>query len=180
MSITAKKSTVEIIHLIDSPFYTKKTRYLTVMGSTRTFDLLVSTRFYPAVVPADGSLISLTVTTDEISKKVEEYRGDYNQIVTAELYETREKNNFVTYGHVFKHQVPEKLFQAYLYFMNFKIITSQPHLVKKSFGDRECVQLIGANRHFQWINHYQFKKEIIDTTFNIIMVRFSNESLRFA
>lgn len=169
----------ELIHLIGSPFRSRKSKYFTVFGRERTFDLLTSNRFYPTLLPVDGQLISLTVTTENLEGKFDYLQTFYNKIVTADLSPTSEKDNFVTHGRFSIYDTSESVYGIYLECLNFNLISVPPILIQKEIDGRKHNEIISMQRHFQWIDHSHYGKESIDATFNIIFVNFPRENIRY-
>jgi len=170
---------VDLIHLIDSPFRSKKTKYFTVIGAERIFDLLISQQFYPTILPVYGTLISLTVTTQNLVNKFDSIQKSFNKIITANLCPTKEENNFVTHGNFSIYDVSDEVYEVYLEAMNFNIISDPPTIIKKNIEGKEHTIIIGKSRHFQWINYSQYGKETIDVSFNIILVNFPKDNIRY-
>jgi len=170
---------VDLIHLIDSPFRSKKTKYFTVIGAERIFNLLISQQFYPTILPVYGTLISLTVTTQNLVNKFDSIQKSFNKIITANLSPTKEENNFVTHGNFSIYDVSDEVYEVYLEAMNFNIISDPPTIIKKDIEGKEHTIIIGKSRHFQWINYSQYGKETIDVSFNIILVNFPKDNIRY-
>ena len=171
---------LNIIQLLESPFYNRRFKYFTVTGSDQIFDILTSTRFYPVILPHTSSLVSLEVTSQSIESRIDELRGKANVIVTANLHSTSQPRNYVTYGQVYRNLVTEKMFDSYLECMNFGLMTSHPLIIRKSNEKTTTYQPISDQRYFPWINTYQFEKETIDVTFNVLLTRFSARDFRDA
>ena len=169
----------ELIHLIDSPFRSRKSKYFTVFGTERIFDLLVSNKFYPTLLPTSGNLISLTVTTENLESKFDQIQTYYNKLVIANLAATSEQDNFVTHGKFSIYDVSDNIYGIYLECLNFNIIANPPLVIQREDDGKKHNEIIGANRHFQWANYSRYGKELIDATFNIIFVNFPRGNIRY-
>ncbi|MEM3448705.1 MAG: hypothetical protein QXV17_07380 [Candidatus Micrarchaeaceae archaeon] len=170
----------ELIHFIDSPFHTRKVKYFTVFSTAKTFDLLISNRFYLTLLPVTGQLISLTVTTENLENKFDHLHRTYNKIVMANLSPTNERDNYVTHGRFSIYDVSDKIYGLYLESLNFNIITTPPIVIGKEIAGIKQNEIVGKVRHFQWINYSRYGKESIDVTFNTILVNFPKENIRYA
>ncbi|MCL4447068.1 MAG: hypothetical protein M1556_01415 [Candidatus Thermoplasmatota archaeon] len=170
----------ELIHLIDSPFRSRKSKYFTVFGSERTFDLLISNKFYPTILPASGKLISLTVTTENLENKFDYIQKSYNKIITANLSQTNEIDNFVTYGKFSTYEVSDRVYSVYLDSLNLNILSTPPLVIEKEIEGKKNNEIIGKTRHFQWASYSRYGKDSIDATFNIIIVNFPRTNLRYS
>jgi len=169
----------DLIHLVDSPFRSKRARYFTVFGTGRIFDLLVSRRFYPTLLPVNGNLISLTVTTENLENRFDYLQTSYNKIITANLSPTSEQDNFVTHGRFSIYDVSDEVYEVYLESLNFNIISVPPTIIEKEIDGKKHIEIIGRSRHFRWTNYSYYGKESIDATFNIIFVNFPKENIRY-
>lgn len=169
----------DLIHLIDSPFRSRKSKYFTVFGTDRTFDLLISNKFYPTLLPTSGKLISLTVTTENLESKFDQIQTFYNKLVIANLAPTGEKENFVTHGRFSIYDVSDNIYGIYLECLNFNIIATPPLVIQREVDGKKHNEIIGADRHFQWANYSRYGKELIDATFNIILVNFPKGNIRY-
>lgn len=168
-----------MIHLIDSPFRSRKSKYFTVFGSERTFDLLVSNKFYPTILPASGKLISLTVTTENLENEFDILQKSYDKIIIADLNTTSEKDNFVTNGRFSIYDVSDIVYDIYLQELNFNLMSTQPVVVERELDGKRRNEIIGNSRHFQWTNYSHYGKQSIDVTFNIILVNFPRGNIRY-
>lgn len=122
----------------------------------------------------------MTVTTENLESKFDQIQTFYNKLVVANLDATSEQGNFVTHGRFSIHDVSDNVYGIYLECLNFNLITTPPMVIRREVDGKKHNEIIGNYRHFQWENYSHYGKELIDATFNIILVNFPRENIRYA
>ncbi len=171
-----------ILHPFYSPFYNRRARAITITDSSKSGlrTIFVSSTFYPAIFPETGELVSLTVTTANISEKIRETIGKRNEMVLINPHGTKIENNYVSYGKISKFELPEYLFELYIDTLNLSLSLEPPTVISKNDGGRIRYIPISQKRHIHIRSRTEFSKDEADCTFNILILKFTIDSFRGA
>ena len=88
----------KILYPLDPGIYNKRVNFLSVNTSSGEIaEILSAINFYPCYVPLDQSLITLSITSNDIIGRLKKMLDNENKIVYAKLHETKRKNDYVSY-----------------------------------------------------------------------------------
>ncbi|MEM0134889.1 MAG: hypothetical protein QXU18_06635 [Thermoplasmatales archaeon] len=171
-----------ILHPFDSPFFNRRTRAITISDYSKSglHTIFVSNSFYPALFPETGELVSLTVTTSSISDKIRDAIGKRNEIVLINPHETKIENNYVSYGKISKFNLPDNFFDLYIDALNISLSLERPLVLLKDDGRKTRYVPVSAKRYFHISSRMEFGRENADCSYNIILLKFTTESFRYA
>lgn len=171
-----------ILHPFYSPFFNRRTRVITVTDFFKSgmHTIFVSNTFYPAILPETGQLVSFTATTSNISDKIRETIGRINEIVLIDPHETKIDNNYVSYGKIEKFTLPDSLFDFYIEMLNLSISLKPPVVYAKKEDGKVSYIPISTERYFHVKTRNSNGRDEADCTFNIILLKFTEDSFRRA
>ena len=167
----------KILYPLDPGIYNKRVNFLSLNTSSGEIaDILSAINFYPCYVPLDQSLITLTVTSDNILNEIKASIGMENEIAYANLHETKRKNDYVSYGTLVSRNVDEPISKLYSYASWLGLVLDRPRILNKKYNNYNNSVPISYNRYFHINNTFRNSKFEADFSYSNIMVEISKDN----
>ena len=157
----------KILYPLDPGIYNKRVNFLSLNTSSGEIaDILSAINFYPCYVPLDQSLITLTVTSDNILNEIKASIGMENEIAYANLHETKRKNDYVSYGTLVSRNVDEPISKLYSYASWLGLVLDRPRILNKKYNNYNNSVPISYNRYFHINNTFRNSKFEADFSYS--------------
>ena len=171
----------KILYPLDPGIYNKRVNFLSLNTSSGEIaDILSAINFYPCYVPLDQSLITLTVTSDNILNEIKTNVSMENKITYANLHETKRKNDYVSYGTLVSVNVDEPISKLYSYTSWLGLVLDRPQIVNKKYNNYINPVPISDNRYFHINNTLRNSKFEADFSYSNILVEISKDDYHYA
>jgi len=174
------KDDFKLFHLIDSPFYSSRINVVNISNYKQSglYTIFVANKFYPALIPESGKIVSLTVTSNNIVNEINESIGKENEIVFVNPHSTKISDNYVSYGQVDRIRLTEKLYDLYLEALNFQLAIDRPLLLSKYGPSGKKVVPISQFRNFNVKSFTSDGPITFDCTYNVMLFKLTKENFR--
>lgn len=147
---------VKILYPLDPGIYNKRVKFLSINTSSGGIaEILSGINFYPCYVPLDKSLITLSITTENMLSKMRRMLDDESQIIYANLHETKRTNDYVSYGQLYSANIEESIRRIYNYEAWLGLVLDRPQFINKVYGDRKYLVPISQERYFHIKNDFR-------------------------
>ena len=169
----------KILYPLDPGIFNKRFKYLSVnTGDGGVIDILSGINFYPCYVPLDQSLITLSITSENLLDKIQRMLECENQIVYANLHKTKRENDYVSYGQLYSVKVDESIYSIFNYEIWLSLVLDRPHLMNKIYENREYLVPISGNRYFHLKNNFHSSVFESDFSYSNMLIEITKEGYR--
>lgn len=167
---------VKILYPLDPGIYNKRVKFLSINTSSGGIaEILSGINFYPCYVPLDKSLITLSITTENMLSKMRRMLDDESQIIYANLHETKRTNDYVSYGQLYSANIEESIRRIYNYEAWLGLVLDRPQFINKVYGDRKYLVPISQERYFHIKNDFRSNSFEADFSYSNILIEISND-----
>ena len=177
--MTVNLEYAKILYPLDPEIFNKRFKYLSInTGDGGIIDILSRINFYPCYVPLDQSLITLSITSENLLGEIKRMLEGENQIVYANLHKTKRENDYVSYGQLYSAKVDESIYSIYNYELWLGLVLDRPHLMNKFYENREYLVPISGNRYFHLKNNFHSSVFESDFSYSNMLIEITKDSYR--
>ena len=171
----------KILYPLDPGIYNKRVNFLSINTSIGEItEILSAVNFYPCYVPLDQSLVTLSVTSENILGDIKRSLGLENQIVYANLHETKRTNDYVSYGTLVSKSVDESINTLYNNESWLGLVLDRPQIINKIYNNNTNPVPISSNRYFHINNTFRNSKFETDFSYSNILIEISKDDFHKA